>query len=157
MSRYYVPNKGTRILLRKVRKGQFSQLEGLKIRLIMDNKLKIDRLRGSIVFATVRAAKEVERHLIESVGGGDEDYFIFLNTLVWELAEEKDKKRILSHELRHIFVTEDNRCKIIKHDMEDFLAEIKLNADDPDWGKRLSTKVMKEYKKGEDEDDAFEF
>ena len=51
----------------------------------------------------------------------------------------------MSHELRHIFITEDGKLKLIPHDVSDFRAEQKLNQDDPDWQYKLATLVNDIY------------
>lgn len=139
--RYYEPDVVTSSLFDKVREERFEGLEGARIKLIMDMKPKIDKLRGTMVFASIKTTNEVEKYLTEQVSGYD--YFVFINSLVWNLANEKDKKRILSHELCHCFVEpEKGNYKIIRHDIEDFHAELELNKDDPMWGQALSTIAM---------------
>jgi hypothetical protein len=54
---------------------------------------------------------------------------------------ERDRERILRHELRHTYFdidTEDNPYRLVDHDITDFYAEIELNKDDPRWGQRCA-------------------
>lgn len=143
MSRYYETDVTTRNLFEEVRRERFEGLADAKIKLIMDLKPKIDQLRGAVIFASIKPTNEVEKYLTEQESGYD--YFIFINCLVWDLANVKDKKRILSHELRHCFIDNNGKYKVIKHDIEDFFAEVKLNEDDPMWGQALSTIAMAKY------------
>jgi len=120
--------------------------------LIMDIRPKIVMLRNVMVIASIKSTNEVEKYLTEQESGYD--YFVFINSLVWDLAAEKDKKRILSHELRHCFIDDKGNYKIIKHDIEDFYAEIKLNEDDPMWAQSLSTVAMAKYEQMKEEEKA---
>ena len=150
--RYYKVDKEVTRLLDKVKAKRFSYLEEEEItfKVLMDSKIKVDPKRGSMVLARIRPLSEVELYLVESTGKSD--YFIFLNPVVWELASKKDKIRILSHELRHVYLKDEKR-KTIKHDIEDFVAEIKLNKDDIDWGKKLCTKAMEEIERRKEEEE----
>lgn len=146
MSRYYEAPQEVYALMDEIIDERFSELRVAKIRIIMDTKPKIDKLRGRMVFAYIKLANEVERFLTKD-GHNLEgmDYFVFINDMVWDLAGDKDKKRIISHELRHCFIDEKGLYKIVKHDVEDFYAEIELNKDDPMWGQALSTVAIAKY------------
>jgi len=152
MSRYYEADGVTRTLFTQVREERFEGLEGAKIKLIMNLKPKIDKLRGAMVFASIKPTNEVEKYLTEQESGYD--YFVFINGLVWDLADERNKKRILSHELRHCFIDENGNYKVIRHDIEDFFAEVQLNKDDPMWGQALSTIAMAKYEQMKEEEKA---
>jgi hypothetical protein len=143
VSRYYEADVNTKTLFTQVREERFEGLVGAEFKLIMDSKPKIDKLRGEMVIASIKPTNEVEKYLTEN--NSSYDYFIFTNGLVWDLASEKDKKRILSHELRHCFIDDKGNYKTIRHDIEDFYAEIKLNEDDPMWKQSLSTIAMAKY------------
>ena len=73
------------------------------------------------------------------------DVVVTFDMKAWELASEKDRIRIMSHELRHIFIDEKGKIKLLPHDISDFRAEQKLNEDDPDWGFKLATLVNDVY------------
>jgi len=152
MSRYYEADGVTKTLLTQVREERFEGLEGAKIKLIMSLKPKIDTLRGAMVFASIKTTNEVEKYLTEQESGYD--YFVFINSLVWDLANEKDRKRILSHELRHCFIDEKGNYKVVRHDIEDFYVEVQLNKDDPMWGQALSTISMAKYEQMKEEEKA---
>lgn len=152
MSRYYEADGVTRTLFTQIKEERFEGLEGAKIKLIMDLKPKIDKLRGVIIFASIKPTNEVEKYLTEQESGYD--YFIFVNGLVWDLADERNRKRILSHELRHCFIDENGNYKVVRHDIEDFFAEVQLNEDDPMWGQALSTIAMAKYEQMKEEEKA---
>lgn len=143
MGRYYEPEVAAKNMVDELMEERFEGLVGAEIKLIMDSKPKIDKLRGEMVIASIKTTNEVERYLTEN--NSSYDYFIFVNGLVWDLADEKDKKRILSHELRHCFIDDKGNYKTIRHDIEDFYAEIKLNEDDPMWKQSLSTIAMAKF------------
>lgn len=152
MSRYYEADGATQALFEGIRGERFEGLAEAKIKLIMDIKPKIDKLKGDMVIASIKSTNEVEKYLTEQESGYD--YFIFVNGLVWDLAGEKDKERILSHELRHAFIDEKGYYKIIKHDIEDFYAEVKLNEDDPMWKQALSTIAVAKFEQLKEEEKA---
>jgi len=141
MGRYYEAEPTVYNLMDEIIAERFGNtLSAAKIKVLMDSKPKIDKFNNRMTFASIKSTNEVERflsadgHNLEGI-----DYIIFISDLVWELANDKDKKRILSHELRHTFVDDKGYFKIVKHDIEDFYAEVKLNEDDPMWGQALST------------------
>jgi hypothetical protein len=153
MGRYYdADDKAVKLLTEIVDKG-FPELRPIRIKLIIDSKLKIDKLRDAPTFAYIKAANDVERFLTKSgMDLNGVDYFVFVNELVWDLASEINKKRIISHELRHAYVDpESGACKLVKHDIEDFFAEIELNKDDPKWAAALGAVVIAKYEQMKEE------
>jgi len=82
------------------------------------------------------------------------DYVIFLDKLCWLHIETPDKERILRHELRHAYVEykDDGGIvyRLVDHDINDFLAEIELNKDDPKWCNRVSELVTLLYDQEKD-------
>jgi hypothetical protein len=153
MGRYYEADADTKNLFDKVREERFEGLAGAKIKLIIDLKPKIDKLRGAMIFAYIKTTNEIEKYLTEQENDFY-DYFLFIDSVVWDLAGEKDRKRILSHELRHCFIDDKGNYKIIKHDIEDFFVEVKLNEDDPMWGQALSTIAMAKFDQMKEEEKA---
>lgn len=146
MSRFYEADQKVQDLTGKILYERFPALRGAKIKVVMDTKPKIDKLRNVMKFAYVKLANEVEKFLSKSgVSLNGLDYLMFINDLVWELASDKDRTRIISHELRHAFVDEEGNYKLVKHDIEDFYAEIELNKDDPMWGQALSTIAVAKF------------
>lgn len=140
MARYYEAEPEVYNLMDELIEERFGNtLRAATIKILMDSKTKIDKLTNRMTFASIKCANEVERFLtMDGHNLAGIDYLIFLSDLVWELANGADKKRILSHELRHAFLDEKGNYKVVRHDIEDFYSEIKLNEDDPMWGQALS-------------------
>ncbi len=153
MGRYYKADDVTKNLMESLLNERFAEFANVNIEIIMDSKLKIDKLNDKVVLASIKLTNDVEKYLTSdyAVQRYGHDYFIFINELAWELADEKDKKRIMSHELRHMFIDDNGNYKVRKHDIEDFIVEIKLNEDDPEWGNRLSTIVNAKYEQMKEE------
>ena len=141
MGRYYEADAVVYNLMNEIVDERFGNtLRAATIKILMDSKTKIDKLTNRITFASIKGANEVEKFLSRDGHNlAGIDYIIFLSDLVWELADDKSKKRIMSHELRHAFLDDKGNYKIVRHDIEDFYAEIKLNEEDPMWGQALST------------------
>jgi len=146
MGRFYEADQSVYEIMDDLIHERFGNLRAANIKILMDSKVKIDKLRGNVTFASVKGANEVERFLSKDGHNlSGMDYLMFINDLVWEMAGDKDKKRIVSHELRHCFLDDKGNFKIIRHDIEDFYAEVKLNEEDPMWGQALSTIVKAKY------------
>ena len=58
MNRYYEADGATKTLFTQIRGEKFEGLEGAKIKLIMDLKPKIDKLRGAMVFASIKTTNK---------------------------------------------------------------------------------------------------
>jgi len=116
----------------------------LNIKLMFDTKRRVRK--GKICLASVEIANDKVKYFTKhEVEVGGYDYIIIVDRKAWELANEKDRIRLISHELRHVFVDENGKRKLVPHDIEDFVVEIKLNEDDPDWGFKLCTLVEDVY------------
>lgn len=155
MGRYYEADQPVYEIMDSIIYDRFGDLRAATIKILMDSRPKIDKLRKVMTFASIKTANEVERflskdgHHIEGT-----DYLIFISDLVWELAGDKDKNRIISHELRHCFIDDKGNFKVIRHDIEDFYAEIRLNENDTMWGQALSTIAMAKYEQMKAEEKA---
>lgn len=146
MGRYYEAPQEVYELVESIIHERFGSLRAANFKLLMDSKPRIEKLNDRIVFASIKTTNEVERFLSQTghaISGVD--YFIFISDLVWELADDANKKRIVSHELRHCFIDDKGNYRTIKHDIEDFYDEIELNKDDPMWGQAISSIAMAKY------------
>lgn len=140
-----------------VMENRFPSLAQLSIKLIFDTKRRIKE--GKICLASVELASEKIKYFSkDNIATEGYDYVIVFDQKTWQVASVEDKKRLMSHELRHIFIDEKGKFKIMPHDVSDFRAEMKINEDDPDWGFKLSALVdamydqerdMAKQKKGE--------
>jgi len=128
----------------QVLEERFPMYGNLKFKLIFDLKKKVNK--GKICLGNITLASDKIKYFTkDNVALDGYDYVIILDRKAWELASKDDKKRIISHELRHVFVDDNGKLKILPHDVSDFVAEQKLNQDAPDWGIKLSTLVNDIY------------
>ena len=109
----------------------------LDFKLVFDTKPRLKD--GKMVFASIELPSAKLKYF-STDDDVEEGYnyimFVFLRT--WELASVEDKRRIISHELRHVFIDENGNPKLIGHEIADFYAEIELNKDDPEWLRKLT-------------------
>lgn len=123
---------------------RFPNLAQLKIKLIFDTKRRVKD--GEIVLASAELASEkIKFFSKDDVAIDGYDVVIIFDQKAWELSNSVDRKRVVSHELRHIFIDEQDKIKLTPHDVSDFRMEQKLNADDPDWKFKLATLVNDVY------------
>ncbi len=123
---------------------RFPSLAQLKIKLIFDTKRRVKD--GEIVLASAELASEkIKFFSKDDVAIDGYDIVIIFDQKAWELSNAADRKRIMSHELRHVFIDEQDKIKLLPHDVSDFRMEQKLNADDPDWKFKLATLVNDVY------------
>jgi len=123
---------------------RFTSLAQFKIKLIFDTKRRITQ--GKIALASVELASDkIKFFSKDKIAIGGYDVIVIFDMKGWELSDEKNRMRLMSHELRHIFIDEKGKIKIIPHDISDFREEQRLNIDDPDWGFKLSTLVNDIY------------
>lgn len=123
---------------------RFPSLIQLKIKLIFDTKKRVKQ--GKICLACVELANDKIKYFSkDKVATEGYDVVIIFDRKAWELANADDRKRIMSHELRHILITEKGEVKLIPHDISDFIAEQKLNKDNHDWAIKLVTIVSDIY------------
>jgi hypothetical protein len=133
-------------VLGKVRVEWFEHLVNANIKLLFDTKKKISEKK--IVLAKIYKPNDLINHYIAEDGVS---YIIILDKVAWEVAPEIDKVRLLRHELRHAFISESGKFELVGHDFEDFYPEAKLNSDDPDWARRISTLTSAIYAQREEQ------
>lgn len=128
----------------KVLDSRFAQYGYLNFKLVYD--LKRRTKNGNLIMASIElASPKIKFFSQDKKAEEGYDYVLFVDKCAWVLASEKDRERLISHELRHVFIDEFGRPKIVGHELEDFYAEIELNRDDPEWGRKLSILVMDVY------------
>ena len=138
MSRFMEVNENVVEVFLDVIEERFSELVNLKIKLIFDTKRRIKQ--GEMVLASTELASEkIKFFSKDKVAVEGYDVVIILDMKAWELAPAADKKRIMSHELRHVLIDEYGKVKLLPHDVSDFRMEQKLNVDDPDWKFKLAS------------------
>lgn len=127
-----------------VMEERFPQYQYLNFKLVYDLKKRIKG--GKIVLANVELASAKIKYFSQDEKAAEGyDYVLFIDKKAWELSSDIDKKRLLSHELRHVFVDENGGPKIVGHEIEDFYEEIRLNKDDPEWARKLVRLVSDVY------------
>lgn len=117
----------------------------LNIKLMFDTKRRVSR--GKLVLASIEIASEKIKYFTKhevKVGDGV-DYILTVDQKAWELSNSDNKKRLISHELRHVFVDENDKRKLLPHDIEDFVVEVELNKKDPNWASNLAQVVVDVY------------
>jgi len=153
MMRYEECNENLVEVFLEILEDRFPNKAHLKYKLVFDTKKKVSK--GSFVLADIALASEkIKFFTKDDIAVDGYDYILTVNKKAWELASEKDKRRILSHEMRHVFLDEKGAAKLIGHEIEDFYEEIRLNQDDPEWSRKLGRLALdvyeqeKEMKKG---------
>lgn len=129
-------------MLETVRSKYFPDLLNAKIKCLFDTKKRTKG--GRVVLASIKKTNDLLKLLTAKEAKDNEGftYLIFIDKVIWNNIENKDKVRLLRHELRHTSVSIDDEkdpYKIVPHDFEDFREEVKLNSDDPDWASRIVT------------------
>lgn len=127
-----------------VMESRFPSLIQLKIKLIYDTKRRV-KLGELVLASTELASEKIKFFSKDNMAVDGYDVVVILDRKAWELSSDIDKKRIMSHELRHIFIDENGKVKLTPHDVSDFRVEQKLNTDDPEWSLKLATLVNDVY------------
>ena len=135
-------------LVDRVQGQWFPELARARFKVLFDTKRR--KSRGNWVLARIQRTNEVLRHLTKEEARSEVgyDYILYLDKAVWEAIDEKDRLRIVRHELRHCFYdieTTTTPYKLVGHDVEDFLMEIELNKDDPRWRERCAAVASSLY------------
>jgi len=127
-----------------VMEERFGEMQSLKFKLLFDNKKKVTK--GKLVLASVEVPGEKLKYFtIDKISVEGYDFILIVDKKAFELASDADRARILSHELQHVVIDEENKCKTIGHDVSDFYDEIERNALDPRWGDKLASRVLIAY------------
>lgn len=153
MSRYEdITSEEVKVLIARVIDTHFSDLANVKIKFLFDTK-KSTR-NGRISLGKCQKPNELTKHFTVSEAKDEEgyQYVITLDKLAYENMEDVDRVRLIRHELRHILVVRDDQAetvkyKIMPHNIDDFVEEVKLNDDDPEWARRIGKMVGLLYKK----------
>jgi hypothetical protein len=144
MGRFTEANEELVEVFLSVMETRFPNISQLKIKLIFDTKRRIKD--GEIILASVELANDkIKFFSKDDVAIDGYDVVAIFDMKAWELSDKKNRERIMSHELRHIFIDESGKVKILPHDVSDFRMEIKANQDDPDWKFKLATLVNDIY------------
>jgi len=131
----------------------FPDLESVRIKYLFN--LKKSKFQGLPCLGKCQKPNDIARHfsIAEAQSESGYDYVITLDKMIWDFApaEVPDvRTRLLRHELRHVLVIvtdEERKNKILPHNLVDFVEEVALNADEPDWARKAWMVAAKHYKK----------
>lgn len=145
MSRYEEADESLVEVFLRVLEISFPLYQNLNFKLIFDTKKRIKG--GKIVLASLELASEKLKFFSkDNVAVEGYDYILTVDQKAWELSSNgKNRERLIRHELRHAFIDEKGKPKLIGHEIEDFYAEIEANKDDPEWARKLTTLVNDVY------------
>lgn len=144
MGRYLPGDNSLNEVLTQVINDRFPMFQGVSFYVVFDTKKRIKK--GKIVLASVELTNDkLKFFTADDVAPEGYDYILIVDQVAWQSAKDDDRARLISHELRHVYIDEKGRCKIMDHDIEDFLAEIKLNQDKPDWAHKLADLTLMIY------------
>ncbi len=139
-------------LYEDLKKKHFPYLANAKI-LFLANKKKMVK-KGRIVLGKCVKPSDLLRYLSRHEAPDEGyDFIILLDNKLMQHCEESDIERVLRHELRHIFFDSDskNPYSLIDHDFTDFMDEVELNKDDPNWANRVARTVSLIYEQEKDQ------
>lgn len=152
MNRYLEVSDNVIDVFLEVMEERFPGLVNLKIKFLFDTKKRIKQ--GKIVLANVELPSEKVKHFTkDNVAVEGYDAIIIIDEKAWNLSDHNYKRKLMSHELRHLFIDEKGKLKIISHDVEDFVEEQRLNSDDPEWGRKLCTLISDIYEQEKEQKD----
>jgi len=128
-------------LMNKIIDDGFPELGRAVIKVLYDTKKRASG--GKIVLGRIQKSNDLIKHLtIEETRITDGiDYILYIDKNVFENIEEKDRVRLIRHELQHCNVDFDARntpYSLRDHEISDFYQEIELNSDDPRWAERCA-------------------
>ncbi len=152
MSTRYEDAPETDSLLRKVRFEHFPELVNAKILVLFD--LRKRGSNGAVTLARIMKANDLIRHLSDKITVDGYDYIITIDKVFWTNTGDKDRARVIRHELRHTYFDIKSNAdpyKLIQHDITDFYSEVEMNRDDPRWRERCASLVVDIYDQMKDE------
>lgn len=150
MNRYLHSDDTLETVFYSTLNAEFNWLESVKFKLLFDTKKRISK--GRVTLASVELANEKVKFFTTDDGVPEGyDCIVIVDLLAWQHATDKDKKRIISHELNHVVFNEKGKVKLVGHDVEDFAAELQKNVDDPNWANKLADLTLAIYDQQEDQ------
>jgi len=137
MVRYTEADQDLVDIFKEIMEERFPTYANLKFCLVYDTKPRTKE--GKMVFASTELPSAKLKYFSTDEEAEDGyDYIMFVYLRSWQLASTEDKRRIISHELRHVFIDETGNPKLDGHEISDFYIEIELNKDDPEWLRKLT-------------------
>jgi len=121
----------------------FPELTGYSFGLLYREKIK--KSKGGVILAEVCRPGKLLSYFAKNDAGKPFDFLIVVDEMAWVCAREKDRIRIMRHELRHIHISDKGAIMLRGHDFQDFYVEVDLNADDPSWCQKLVEVTLAGY------------
>ena len=123
-----------------VKNDNFPELDAAIILVLFDTKKR--KSGGRYIIGRIKKANDEVRVMATDDNGISPDYVMFLDKQIWNALDDRDKERIVYHELCHCetnFESDTNQYKIRDHEIQTFYAEIDYNVDDARWLERVTT------------------
>ncbi len=142
-------------LANKIQMQYFPDLVNVKMKYLFDIKKRTSG--GKIVLGRCQKTDDLVKHFTINEANDEEgyQYIISLDKISYTNIEDIDRIRLLRHELRHILFFETEKKTVYKinpHNVEDFIEEIELNADDARWAMRIASLTATIYEQMEDDE-----
>ncbi|MCK5016880.1 MAG: hypothetical protein KAS32_07385, partial [Candidatus Peribacteraceae bacterium] len=96
MSRFEDVPSQTERFVEDVVSANFPNLEGALIKVMYD--LKKRKAGGRYIFGRIKKTNDELKAFVMTDGGAPYDYIMYLDKLLWEAMDEKDKERLVFHE-----------------------------------------------------------
>lgn len=137
MSRYEPVPEQVTTMIDEVKDTKFMELAGSQIMTIFDTDKKMTG--GRLVIARIKKMNDELKFFAMDDMGITYDYAIFIDKQVWDVLDDRDRERIIFHELCHCEVDfgKKNPYGIKDHEIQGFYAEAEYNADDERWSERV--------------------
>jgi hypothetical protein len=145
--RYEEADKDAVRLMEDVRAKHFASIARARIKLLYD--LKRRKSVNGLTLGQIRKPNDLLRFFSRKDAAAVQgyDYVITIDKVAWGAISDTDRVRIIRHELRHTDydIEAKDPYRLVKHDVNDFRAEIELNKDDPEWGTRVAALAVEIY------------
>ena len=139
MSRFEDAPKQTIDFVENVLNQNFPELQGCLMKVMYDNKKR--KSGGRLVLGRMKKTNDELKAFATDENGNAYDYIMFLDRLVCDNIEEKDREKLVFHELSHCLVDNESTTDIYKirdHEIQTFYSEIEFCHNDPRWLERVS-------------------
>lgn len=151
MHRYEDVNDDVVEVFLRVMEERFPKYQSYKFKLIFDLKKRVSKKKMVLASIEMSSAK-IRFFSVDNIATDGYDYVLIVDKNAWNVAQDKDKIRLISHELSHVFIDEGGNPKLIDHDISDFYLEMKRNEDDPEWCRNLAVIVEAMYDQEKDKE-----
>jgi len=136
-TRYKDADKRIRRMVSNMIRKEFSHLNSVNIKVILDTKPK--KTQGRYRLGEMKKANDMDKFLSKSEENAFEGwhFIMILDEGLVQHAKKEDIKRVIFHELCHAGFTDKGECTTLPHEFEGFYMELDYNQDDPQWKERM--------------------